>query len=322
MKKALITGITGQDGSHLADLLLEKGYKVSAIYRRTSLDRFERIEHIKDKLNLICADVTDQSSLNEAIRQVEPDEVYNLAAQSFVPESWTQPILTSDVTGLGALRVMEAIRLIDPKIKFYQASSSEMFGFVQEMPQTEKTQFYPRSPYGISKLFAHWVAKNYRESYKMFCASGILFNHEGPRRGLMFVTRKITHAVARIKHGLQKELFLGNLEAKRDWGYAPDYVKAMWLMLQQEKADDFVIATGEAHSVKEFCKVAFEHVGLNYEDYVKVDQKFFRPAEVQHLLGDATKAQKVLGWKPEVGFEQLVKIMVDNDMKIVKKQAG
>jgi len=318
--KALITGITGQDGSYLAEFLLKKGYEVYGMYRRSSVETFERINHIKDKINLICADLTDQSSLNETIRSIKPDEIYNLAAQSFVPVSWTQPILTGDVTALGVTRILEAVRHINPKIKFYQASSSEMFGKVQEIPQTEKTPFYPRSPYGIAKVYAFWVAKNYRESYGMFCANGILFNHESEKRGKQFVTRKVTDSVAKIKLGLQKELFLGNLESKRDWGYAGDYVKAMYLMLQRKKPGDFVIATGEAHSVKELCALAFSHVGLNYEDYVKTDPKFLRPAEVDLLVGDYSKAKKELGWEPKVKFKELIEMMVDADLEKHKKE--
>jgi len=318
--KALVTGLTGQDGSYLAEFLLKKGYEVYGMYRRSSVETFERIKHIKDKINLICADLTDQSSLNETIKTVKPDEVYNLAAQSFVPASWTQPILTGDVTALGALRILEAIRHINPKIKFYQASSSEMFGKVQETPQTEKTPFYPRSPYGVSKVFAFWMAKNYRESYGMFCANGILFNHESPKRGLQFVTRKVTDAAVRIKLGLQKEVLLGNLDSKRDWGFAGDYVEAMWLMLQQDKPDDFVIATGETHSVKELCEAAFNRVGLNYKDHVKTDPKFLRPAEVDLLVGDSSKAKKELGWEPKIKFKELIEMMVDSDLERYKKE--
>ncbi len=307
-------------GSYLAEFLLEKGYEVYGMYRRSSVETFGRIDHIKDKINLICADLTDQSSLNETVKTVGPDEVYNLAAQSFVPASWTQPTLTGSVTALGVTRILEAIRHVNPKIKFYQASSSEMFGKVLETPQTEKTPFYPRSPYGVSKVYAFWMTKNYRESYDMFCANGILFNHESERRGKQFVTRKITDSVARIKLGLQKELALGNLDARRDWGHARDYVEAMWLMLQHSKSDDFVIATGETHSVKEFCEVAFDHVGLNYEDHVKTDPKFLRPAEVDLLVGDPSKAKKDLGWEPKIKFKELVKIMVDSDLEKCKKE--
>lgn len=318
--KALITGITGQDGSYLAEFLLKKGYELCGMYRRSSVETFERIDHIKDKIKLICADLTDQNSLNNALREINPDEVYNLAAQSFVPASWTQPILTGDVTALGVTRILEAIRQTNPKIKFYQASSSEMFGMVKEVPQTEKTPFYPRSPYGVAKVYAFWMTKNYRESYGMFCSNGILFNHESPMRGKQFVTRKVTDSVAKIKLGLQKDLFLGNLEAKRDWGYAADFVEAMYLMLQHDKPDDFVIATGETHSVRELCEVAFSHVGLNYEDYVKTDPKFLRPAEVDLLVGDYSKAKIELGWEPKVKFKELVEMMVDADLKKHKKE--
>jgi len=319
MKKALITGLTGQDGSYLAEFLLEKGYKVYGMHRRSSTETFERVDHIKNKIELVCADLHDQSSLNETIREINPDEVFNLAAQSFVPASWTQPLLTADVTAIGPLRLLEAIRHINKKIKFYQASSSEMFGRVVETPQTEKTPFYPRSPYGVAKVYAFWITKNYRESYGMFCSNGILFNHESERRGMQFVTRKITDAVARIKLGLQKDLYLGNLDAKRDWGHALDYIEAMWLMLQHDEPDDFVVATGETHSVRDFCKVAFNHVGLNYKDYVKIDKKYFRPAEVDLLIGDAKKAKKKLGWKPKIKFEKLVTLMVDADLERCKK---
>ena len=316
MQKALITGITGQDGSYLAELLLKKGYEVYGMYRRASTETLGRIDHIKKELNLVCADLTDQSSLNETIKKVRPDEVYNLAAQSFVPESWTQPILTAEVTAVGALRVLEAVRHIDPTIKFYQASSSEMFGKVQEVPQTEKTPFYPRSPYGVSKVFAFWMAKNYRESYDMFCSNGILFNHESPRRGMQFVTRKVTDAAARIKLGKQKGIVLGNLESKRDWGFAPDFVEAMWKMLQHDKPDDFVVATGETHSVRELCEAAFGRVDLDYKDHVKTDPKFLRPAEVDMLVGDYGKAKKVLKWEPKVKFKEMIEIMVDADLEL------
>ncbi|HZX44927.1 MAG TPA: GDP-mannose 4,6-dehydratase, partial [Candidatus Nanoarchaeia archaeon] len=283
--------------------------------RRSSVETFERIEHIKDNIHLICGDLTDQCSLNETVRKVMPEEVYNLAAQSFVPESWNQPILTGDVTALGTLRILDAIRHIDPSIKFYQASSSEMFGKVQEIPQSEKTPFYPRSPYGVAKVYSYWMAKNYRESYGMFCANGILFNHESPRRGKQFVTRKVTDSVAKIKLGLQKELVLGNLQSKRDWGFAKDYMEAIWLMLQQDKADDFVIATGETHTVKELCEVAFDYVGLDCDKFLKTDKKFLRPAEVDLLVGDYSKAKRVLGWEPKVKFKQLVEMMVEEDLK-------
>ena len=313
--KALITGITGQDGSYLAELLLDKGYEVYGVVRRASTESFERIEHLREKINLVQADLLDQLSLNKVMADIEPDEVYNLAAQSFVPTSWVQPILTSEFTALGVTRVLEAIRSIDKKVKFYQASSSEMYGRVLEVPQSEKTPFYPRSPYGVSKAYGHFITVNYRESYDMFACSGILFNHESPRRGLEFVTRKITDGVARIKMGLQNELRLGNLEAKRDWGFAGDYVNAMWLMLQQDDPDDYVIGTGETHKVREFCEIAFGHVDLNYEDYVKVDPEFYRPAEVDILIADPGKAKKLLKWQPAVSFEGLVTMMVDADMK-------
>jgi len=318
--KALITGITGQDGSYLADFLLEKGYQVYGMVRRASTENFERIEHIKDRVHLVQADLLDQLSIINVIKEANPDEVYNLAAQSFVPTSWDQPVLTGEFTALGVTRMLEAIRLVNPKIKFYQASSSEMFGKVRETPQTELTPFYPRSPYGVAKVYGHWITINYRESYNIFACSGILFNHESPRRGKEFVTKKITDAVARIKLGLEKELRLGTMDAKRDWGFAGDYVRAMWLMLQQEQPDDFVIATGRTHSVRDFCKIAFEHVGLDYNDYVKIDQKFVRPAEVDLLLGDSTKAQKALKWDIKVSFEELVKMMVDTDLETYKRR--
>lgn len=314
-KRALITGITGQDGSYLGEFLLEKGYEVYGIVRRSSTVSFERIEHYQDKITLIPGDLLDQNSLFEAIKLVQPDEVYNLAAQSFVPTSWNQPVLTGEFTALGVTRLLEAIRHLKPDAKFYQASSSEMFGKVVEVPQTEKTPFYPRSPYGVAKVYGHWITVNYRESYNIFACSGILFNHESPRRGLEFVTRKITHGAAMIKKGLAKELRLGNLEAKRDWGYAGDYVRAMWLMLQQDEPDDYVVSTGENHSVKEVCEIAFGYLGLNWEDYVVVDKRFFRPAEVDVLLGNPEKARRKLGWKPEVSFEQLIVMMTDADMK-------
>ncbi len=318
-KKALITGITGQDGSYLAELLLEKGYEVSGIVRRLSTPNISRIDRILNKINLVEGDLTDQSSLNSAMEEVHPDEVYNLAAQSFVGTSWNQPVLTGDVTGIGAVRLLEAVRHFSKDEKVYQASSSEMFGKVSETPQNENTKFYPRSPYGCAKVYAYWVAINYRESYNMFVSNGILFNHESPRRGLEFVTRKITDGVARIYHGLANELRLGNLDAQRDWGYAPDYVKAMWQMLQLEKPEDFVIANGEAHSVKEFTELAFKEAGLNWEDHVKVDPKFSRPAEVDYLVGDASKARRVLGWKPTITFKELVKLMVRADIERLKK---
>lgn len=320
MKSALITGITGQDGSYLAELLLSKNYKVYGLVRRTSQPNFERIQHILERIKLFYGDLTDLSCLVRIIEECEPDEVYNLAAQSFVYTSWEQPILTAEVTAVGVANVLEAIRLVNPKIKFYQASSSEMFGKAQEVPQNEKTRFYPRSPYGVSKLFGHWLTVNYRESFGMFACSGILFNHESPRRGKEFVTRKISYGVAQIKHKKAKKLHLGNLDASRDWGFAGDYVKAMWLMLQQKKPDDYVIATGETHTVREFVKIAFERVGLNWEDYVVVDKRLFRPAEVDYLLGDAKKGRDVLGWRPTVSFKELVEMMVDADMELVARE--
>lgn len=315
MKKAFITGITGQDGSYLAEFLLKKGYKVYGLKRRTATPNIENIRHIKKEIELIPGDVQDLYSLIKAFKTVQPDEVYNLAAQSYVGTSWDQPILTGTVTALGVLNMLEAARLTAPDAKFYQASSSEMFGKAVEIPQKETTPFYPRSPYAAAKVYGHWMTVNYRESYSLFACSGILFNHESPRRGLEFVTRKISDGVAKIKLGLEKELKLGNLEAKRDWGYAGDYVEAMWLMLQQEKPDDYVIATGETHTVKEFVSTAFRHVGLDWRDYVIQDPKLFRPAEVDILLGDASKAQKKLNWKPKVSFEELVKMMVDKDLE-------
>ena len=316
MKTALITGITGQDGSYLAELLLAKGYTVYGVRRRTSQAHYGCSEHLKDDINFIYADMTDQASLIRAVEKSQPDEVYNLAAQSFVQTSWEQPVLTAEVNGTGAINLLEAIRLVKSDARFYQASTSEMFGKIQEMPQTERTPFYPRSPYGVAKLFAHWTTVNYRESYPMFTCSGILFNHESPRRGVEFVTRKITHTVARIKYGLTNELRLGNLDAKRDWGYAGDYVKAMWLMLQQDVPDDYVIATGETHTVREFVEQAFEYVGLNYRDYVTIDPRFIRPAEVEVLLGNPEKARTKLGWAPEVNFEQLVHMMMEEDLRL------
>ena len=317
-KRALITGITGQDGSYLAEFLLNKGYEVFGLVRRTSTVNFERIKHIQDNIELISGDLLDQSSLMNAIKESNPDEIYNLASQSFVPTSWKQPVFTGEATALGVARVLEAIRAVNPKIKFYQASSSEMFGKAREVPQTEKTQFYPRSPYGVAKLYGHWITINYRESYNMFCCSGILFNHESPRRGLEFVTRKVTNAAAKIKLGLSNELRLGNLDAKRDWGFAGDYVKAMWLMLQQEKPDDYVISTGITHSVRDLVQIAFDYVNLNWKDYVIVDPKFVRPAEVEILLGDSTKALKKLGWAPETSFEELIKMMIEADLERIE----
>jgi len=320
-KKALITGITGQDGSYLAEFLLKKGYQVYGVTRRTSTSNHDRIKNIVDQVELISADLMDQHSLSYAIKKTMPDEVYNLAAQSFVPVSWDQPVLTGEFTALGVTRILEAIRLLKPDAKFYQASSSEMFGKVRETPQGENTPFYPRSPYGIAKVYGHWITVNYRESYDMFCVSGILFNHESPRRGLEFVTRKITHAVARIKLGKQKKLHLGNLDSKRDWGYAKDYVEAMWLMLQQDKPEDFVIGTGETHSVKEFVKEAFKVVDIdNWQDYVKLDKKFMRPAEVDLLVADVSRAKEKLNWEPKTSFKDLVKIMVEADIKKEKEK--
>ncbi len=318
-KKALITGITGQDGSYLAELLLEKDYEVHGMVRRSSVERYERLEHIRDRINILQGDLTDQSSLDSAVRETQPDEVYNLAAQSFVPTSWNQPLLTGDVTGLGAARMLEALRKFKKDARFYQASSSEMFGKVHEVPQTEKTPFYPRSPYGVAKVYGHHITVNYRESFGMFACSGILFNHESPRRGLEFVTRKITHGVASVKHGLAKELRLGNLDAKRDWGFAGDYVEAMWRMLQQDKPDDYVIATGQTHTVEEFVETAFGHAGLDWKKYVIIDPKFIRPAEVDLLLGDPSKAAEKLDWRPKVSFRELVKMMVDSDIKALKR---
>ncbi len=316
MKTALITGITGQDGSYLADFLLAKGgYKVHGMVRRSSTEAFERISHIKDKITLNQADLLDELSLIKLMEEVNPDEIYNLAAMSFVPTSWSQPILTGEFTAIGVTRMLEAMRRVCPKAKFYQASSSEMFGKVREVPQTEKTPFHPRSPYGVSKVFGHYITVNYRESYNIFAVSGILFNHESPRRGMEFVTRKVTDSVARIKLGLAKELKLGNLDAHRDWGFAGDYVEAMWLMLQQDIPDDFVIATGIAHSVRDLVKEAFDCVGLDWEKYVRIDPQFIRPAEVDHLLGDSSKARNVLNWTPKVDFKGLVKMMVDADME-------
>ncbi len=317
MTNALITGITGQDGSYLAEFLLQKGYEVFGMQRRASTTNFERIGHLVDRIELLPGDLLDQNSLKMALKESEADEVYNLAAQSFVPTSWNQPILTGEITGLGVMRLLEATREVNPKARFYQASSSEMFGKVREVPQTEMTPFHPRSPYGVSKVYGHWITVNYRESYGMFNCSGMLFNHESPRRGLEFVTRKVSCGAAKVKLGLADELRLGNLEAKRDWGFAGDYVEAMWLMLQQDHPDDYVIATGETHSVRELCEIAFSHIGLDYRDHVKVDERFIRPAEVDLLVGDATKAREVLGWRPRVSFEQLVKMMVDSDLELL-----
>ncbi len=319
-KRALITGVTGQDGSYLAEFLLSQGYEVIGMVRRSSTVNFDRIYHIQDKLTLVQGDLLDQSSLMDIIAEYQPDEVYNLAAQSFVPTSWKQPVLTGEFTALGVTRLLEAIRLVKPDIRFYQASSSEMFGKVREVPQNEKTPFYPRSPYGVAKVYGHWITVNYRESYGIYAVSGILFNHESPRRGLEFVTRKVTYGAARIKLGLAQELRLGNLEARRDWGYAPDYVRAMWLMLQQDEPEDYVIATGETHSVRELCEIAFGYLGLDYRDFVVQDPRYFRPAEVDLLVGDASKAQAKLGWTPTVSFEELVKIMVDADLENLQRE--
>jgi GDPmannose 4,6-dehydratase len=321
-KRALITGITGQDGSYLAELLLEQGYDVAGMIRRDSSPNHERIAHLLDRITVVPGDLLDSQSLMEAIDAVKPDEVYNLAAQSFVATSWNQPVLTSEFTALGVTRMLDAVRKVAPKARFYQASSSEMFGKVQETPQTEKTPFYPRSPYGVAKVYGHWITVNYRESYDMYACSGILFNHESPRRGIEFVTRKITDGVARIKLGLASELLLGNMDSKRDWGFAGDYVRAMWLMLQQDKPDDFVIATGQKHSVRDFVEAAFNHVGLDWQPFVKQDPRFMRPAEVDLLVGDYSKAKRVLGWEPKVTFKQLVTMMVDEDMARLKGQAA
>jgi GDPmannose 4,6-dehydratase len=320
MKIALITGITGQDGSHLADLLLDRDYEVHGIVRRSSTENFERIAHIQNRIQLHQADLLDQLSLIEVIKKVQPAEVYHLAAMSFVPTSWQQPVLTSEFTAIGVTRMLEAIRLLNAKgIRFYQASSSEMFGKVQETPQRETTRFYPRSPYGVAKVYGYWMTVNYRESYGMYCCNGILFNHEGPRRGREFVTRKVTNSAARIKLGVQKELKVGNLEARRDWGYAGDYVRAMWLMLQQDTPDDYVVATGESHSVRELVETAFAHVDLDWRKYVVQDPALIRPAEVDHLVGDASKAHRALGWKPEVTFSDLIRIMVEADLEKEKR---
>lgn len=335
MKKALITGLTGQDGSYLAKFLIKKGYEIYGLYRRTSLDVFDRLDLIQNKIKLVPGDLTDTSSLIRNLKEINPDEVYNLAAQSFVPDSWTQPISTGDITALGTTRILEAIKHVNPKIKFYQASSSEMFGKTQEFPQTEKTPFYPRSPYGIAKVYAHWMTINYRESFGMHASNGILFNHESPRRGKQFVTRKISHSVAKIKLEMQDYFELGNLNAKRDWGFAGDYVEAMWLILQQEKPDNYVIATGESHSVREFAEEAFKVVGINIEwegsglneigkydgkVVVKVNKKFYRPAEVDGLVGDSTKAKEKLGWKPKTSFKDLVNLMVNSDLRFLSSE--
>lgn len=318
-KRALITGITGQDGSYLAELLLEKGYEVIGMVRRSSTVNFERIHHIQDQLTLATGDLLDEVSIISILREHRPTEVYNLAAQSFVQTSWPQPVFTGETTALGVTRVLDAVRIVDPDIRFYQASSSEMFGKVQAVPQDESTPFYPRSPYGVAKVYGHWITVNYRESYNLHASSGILFNHESPRRGLEFVTRKITNGVARIKLGLDKDLRLGNLEAQRDWGFAGDYVEAMWLMLQQDEPDDYVVSTGETHTVREFADLAFSHVGLNYQDYVVQDERFMRPAEVDLLVGSSAKAQQKLNWQPRTSFGELVRMMVDEDLRLLQE---
>ncbi|HEX3050101.1 MAG TPA: GDP-mannose 4,6-dehydratase [Aggregatilineaceae bacterium] len=317
-KRALITGITGQDGSYLAEFLLSQGYEVFGLVRRTSTVNFSRIDHIQDQLTLIPGDMLDQTSLQLALQQCEPDEVYNLAAQSFVQTSWMQPVFTGEVTAIGVTRFLDAIRHVNPKIRFYQASSSEMFGKVREVPQRETTPFYPRSPYGVAKVYGHWITVNYRESYDLHATSGILFNHESPRRGIEFVTRKVTYTVAKIKLGLANEIRLGNLDSRRDWGFAGDYVRAMWAMLQQDNPDDYVIATGETHAVEELVQTAFDYVGLDWHDYVKQDPRYMRPAEVDLLVGDPSKAGRDLGWEPKVGFKELVYMMVDADLALLK----
>src|SRR5579864_6448597 len=317
--RALITGVTGQDGSYLAELLLDEGYEVVGMVRRSSTVNFERIATIQDRLTLVAGDLVDEASMINILREHRPSEVYNLAAQSFVQTSWGQPVLTGEITALGVTRLLDAIRIVDPSIRVYQASSSEMFGKVVEVPQSERTPFYPRSPYGVAKVYGHWITVNYRESYGLHASSGILFNHESPRRGLEFVTRKVAFSAAAIKLGLQKTVALGNLDAQRDWGYAADYVRAMWLMLQQDEPGDFVVATGETHPVRELCQIAFDEVGLNWEDHVVIDQQFFRPAEVDLLIGDPSKARDKLGWKPEVGFEELIRMMVDADLAALSK---
>jgi GDPmannose 4,6-dehydratase len=326
-KTALITGITGQDGSYLADLLLEKGYEVHGMVRRSSTETFQRLEHIRDDIVLHTGDLLDQRSLVDVLRACEPKEIYNLAAMSFVAASWNQPVLTAEFSGLGVTRILEAMREVVPQARFYQASSSEMFGSVREVPQRESTPFYPRSPYGVAKVYGHFITVNYRESYDLFACSGILFNHESERRGLEFVTRKVTHGAAAIKLGLQEGLALGNLDAERDWGYAKDYVEAMWLMLQQDEPDDYVVATGESHSVRDLVRIAFEHAGLDPGSFVQVDPRFLRPAEVEHLVGDYSKAKEKLGWEPRTSFEELVRLMVDADLELLErgvpqKQAG
>jgi GDPmannose 4,6-dehydratase len=327
MPRALITGITGQDGSYLADLLLGKGYEVHGMVRRSSTETFQRLEHIRDRITLHTGDLLDQRSLGDVLRASEPNEIYNLAAMSFVAASWSQPVLTAEFTGAGVTRMLEAMREVTSDARFYQASSSEMFGKVRQVPQNEATPFYPRSPYGVAKCYGHFITVNYRESYDLFACSGILFNHESERRGLEFVTRKVTHGAASIRLGMSEELALGNLDAERDWGYAKDYVEAMWLMLQQDEPEDYVIATGQAHSVRELVDLAFAHVGLDPKDYVRTDPRFLRPAEIEHLVGDYSKAKEELGWEPRTSFEELVRLMVDSDLELLakgvpQKQAG
>jgi GDPmannose 4,6-dehydratase len=320
--RALITGVTGQDGSYLAELLLDKGYEVFGVVRRASTENVERIAHLVDRITLVQADLLDQGSLVSALEEARPTEVYNLAAQSFVPTSWNQPVLTAEFTAVGVTRLLEAIRKVDPAVRFYQASSSEMFGKVREVPQNERTPFYPRSPYGVAKVYGHFITVNYRESYDLFAVSGILFNHTSPRRGLEFVTRKVSDGVARIKLGLADALYLGNLDAKRDWGYAGDYVEAMWQMLQQVAPEDYVIASGEEHSIQELVEIAFAHVGLEQDEYVRVDPKFLRPAEVDHLVGNASKAHEKLGWEPRTSFRELIEMMVDADLERLAEPAS
>ncbi len=320
MPTALITGITGQDGSYLAEFLLEQGYEVVGMVRRSSTVNFQRIEHIQDRVTLVPGDLLDQMSLVDALREYKPQEVYNLAAQSFVPTSWRQPVFTGEATALGVTRMLEAVRMVDPAIRFYQASSSEMFGKVRQVPQNEGTPFHPRSPYGVAKVYGHWITVNYRESYDLFTCSGILFNHESPRRGLEFVTRKVTHGAARIKLGLAEDLHLGNLASRRDWGFAGDYVRAMWLMLQQGHPDDYVVGTGETHAVRELCEVAFDCLGLDWEEYVVVDPRFYRPAEVDLLVSDPSKAGEILDWHPEVGFHELIELMVQADLELLRQE--
>jgi GDPmannose 4,6-dehydratase len=320
MPTALITGITGQDGSYLAEFLLEQGYQVVGMVRRSSTVNFQRIEHFQDRVTLVPGDLLDQMSLVDALREHEPQEVYNLAAQSFVPTSWRQPVFTGEATALGVTRMLEAVHMVDPAIRFYQASSSEMFGKVRQVPQTENTPFHPRSPYGVAKVYGHWITVNYRESYDLFACSGILFNHESPRRGLEFLPRKVSYGAARIKLGLAEDLHLGNLSSRRDWGFAGDYVKAMWLMLQQDRPDDYVVGTGETHAVRELCEVAFGCLGLNWEEHVVVDPRFYRPAEVDLLVSDPSKAREVLGWNPEVGFRELIEMMVRADLELLRRE--